>query len=215
MIFKLKRLKLNIRIESLLEFASKSNEGIIIPAQIYSEIFSLLKLLEERRPKYILEIGTAKGGTLFLFSRVISADAIIISVDLPGGPYLGGYPKWKFPMYKNFALKSQCIHLIRGDSHDQNSLKKVRAILKENKLDFLYIDGDHTYKGVRMDFQMYSPLVKEGGIIAFHDIVKVSPEKFVEVNKFWKEIKNKYKYKEIVDNWEQGECGIGYIYYLK
>jgi len=42
--------------------------------------------------------------------------------------------------------------------------------------DFLFIDGDHTYEGVEGDFEMYSPLVRRGGIIAFHDIVPGPPE---------------------------------------
>jgi hypothetical protein len=33
----------------------------------------------------------------------------------------------------------------------------------------LFIDGDHRYEGVRRDFEMYSPLVGAGGLIAFHD----------------------------------------------
>jgi predicted O-methyltransferase YrrM len=46
------------------------------------------------------------------------------------------------------------------------------TLLKGSEGDFLFIDGDHTYQGVKQDFQMYSPLVKKGGIVAFHDIVK-------------------------------------------
>jgi predicted O-methyltransferase YrrM len=34
---------------------------------------------------------------------------------------------------------------------------------------------DHA-KGVKMDFEKYSPLVKKGGIIAFHDIIPGSYE---------------------------------------
>jgi hypothetical protein len=33
----------------------------------------------------------------------------------------------------------------------------------------LFIDGDHTYKGVKMDFEMYQELVKPGGFIVFDD----------------------------------------------
>ena len=47
----------------------------------------------KRKPRFLLEIGTARGGTLFLFTRVSSSDALIISVDLPGGLFGGGYPE--------------------------------------------------------------------------------------------------------------------------
>ena len=59
---------------------------------------------------------------------------------------------------------------------------------------------------------MYSPLVANGGIIAFHDIVLHPPETFCEVHKFWKEIKHRYKHMEIVKNWNQGWAGIGMLY---
>ena len=38
-------------------------------------------------------------------------------------------------------------------------------------IDFLFIDGDHTYQSVLRDFQEWSPHIKGGGIIAFHDVI--------------------------------------------
>lgn len=37
------------------------------------------------------------------------------------------------------------------------------------KIDFLFIDGDHTYEGVRKDFNLYSTILSENGIIVIHD----------------------------------------------
>jgi predicted O-methyltransferase YrrM len=65
----------------------------------------------------------------------------------------------------------QKIVAIQGDSHSIDTLNKIKRILNGKKLDFLFIDGDHSYKGVKKDFEMYSPLVRKGGIIAFHDII--------------------------------------------
>jgi predicted O-methyltransferase YrrM len=88
----------------------------------------------------------------------------------------------------------------------------IESILDEKKIDFLFIDGDHTYEGVKKDFKMYSPLVKDGRIIAFHDIVS-GPQNLVGgVPQFWQEIKKKYKYLEIVEDWNQRGYGIGVIY---
>jgi len=184
----------------------------ISPIQINEEIAQLLNLLAELKPKTLLEIGTASGGTLFLFCQVAEPDATIISVDLPGGPFGGGYPEWRIPLYKSFAKEKQRIHLIRADSHDPKTLEIVKKILGDSKLDFLFIDGDHTYEGVKRDFEMYSPLVRKGGIIAFHDIVEHPPETGCEVSRFWNEIKHSYTYLEIVKSWNQKWAGIGVIY---
>jgi len=178
--------------------------------QVKEEIMELLKILAKRRPKFILEIGTARGGTLFLFSRGSSSHARIISIDLPGGKFGGGYPKWKIPIYESFAIHKQKIHLIRGDSHAPNTRSMAEKVLKGQKLDFLFIDGDHN--GVKTDFEMYGKLVSKGGIIAFHDIVPGPPENIGDVPRFWNEIKHNFSYIELVKNWKQGGYGIGVIY---
>jgi len=37
------------------------------------------------------------------------------------------------------------------------------------KIDFLFIDGDHSIPGCKADFEWYAPKVTVGGYIAFHD----------------------------------------------
>jgi len=186
----------------------------LIPAQIPYEISLLLRILRELKPRRVLEIGTERGGTLFLFTYVADENATIISIDLPPGKYRFGfsYPYWKEKVYKSFGFYNQKIHLIRGDSHDPKTLEKVKRILGGEKLDFLFIDGDHTYEGVRRDFEMYSPLVRRGGIVAFHDIVPGPPENVGGVPVFWSEIKHRYRYLEIVKDWRQGGYGIGVLF---
>lgn len=117
-----------------------------------------------------MEIGTASGGTFFLFARVCSPDAVIISLDLLWSQFGGGYSEWRTPLYKSFAVHNQKMYLVPENSHTLSALDKVETILKGRKLDFLFIDGDHTYEGAKKDFGMYSRLVGKGGIVAFHDI---------------------------------------------
>ena len=42
-------------------------------------------------------------------------------------------------------------------------------VLQDIKIDVLFIDGDHTYEGVKKDFDLYSNLLSENGIIVIHD----------------------------------------------
>jgi predicted O-methyltransferase YrrM len=201
-------------IDDAIDFAFSFNyTGLSIrPGQFKNEISQLLKVVENLNAKRVMEIGTAKGGTLFLFCQVANPTAKMISVDLPGGKFGGGYSNSKNRLYKAFAEDNQEITLIRKNTHEMETLDEVKRVLNKQNLDFLFIDGDHTYKGVKEDFEMYSPLVRKGGVIAFHDITKHPSKTECKVNEFWDEIKKNYKFNEFVDNWQQGTYGIGVLY---
>ena len=199
-------------IEELVDFSLTGLGGLIEPMQIRNEYIAFLKLIQDRRPRTILEIGTAVGGVLFGFTRVASSKACLISLDLPQGMYGGGYHWWKIPLFRSFALPGQKLYLIRADSHEQKSLKLIKDKIKDKRLDLLFIDGDHSYDGVRRDFEMYSPLARKGGVIAFHDIVPNVEDPTFGVARLWNEIKSLYQHEEIVHSWQQKGAGIGIIY---
>ncbi len=182
------------------------------PAQVTQELEALLLEFKKMGVSRMLEIGTYNGGTLFLFAKMANPNAKLLSLDLPGGEFGGGYEQFKVSFFTNFAHDAQKIFLIRDDSHLQRSLFKVKSILNEDLLDFMLIDGDHTYEGVKKDFEMYSPLVRKGGIIAFHDICEHPTYLCCGVDKFWNEVKQCYKYQEFINNPHQNWAGIGLIY---
>lgn len=180
--------------------------------QIPSELAALGEIVAERRPERALEIGTALGGTLLFLTRLASPQSTIVSVDLPGGKFGYGYGDRRRLLYQRFARRGQRLHLLRGDSHSTQMLARVKGAFNGRPLDYLFIDGDHRYEGVKRDFEMYGPLVKKGGLIAFHDIVD-GPSKFVGgVPEFWQEIKPRYRHEEFVKDWSQGGLGIGVLY---
>lgn len=185
----------------------------IRPWQHRSELLELAILIKDRKPNCIVEIGTAAGGTLLLSCALAPPDAQIISIDLPYGLFGGGYPEWKTPLYHKFACDKQAIHLIRGDSHSADVLSSVNKILGNRKIDYLFIDGDHTYDGVKYDFHTYSKLMNTESLIAFHDIVSdksENPNHFVSV--FWSEIKSLYRHIEFIDRADQSKYGIGVLF---
>lgn len=183
----------------------------IRPQHVMREMAILAKLISDLKPLCLLEIGTAYGGTLFVLCKVASPDADCVSIDLPGGSFGGGYPTWKIPLYHSFAQEHQKLHLIRGNSHHPDVLKRVQAILHARPLDLLFIDADHTYAGVKNDFDMYSPLVRKGGIIAMHDIVPPPSENGCEVSQFWNEVKLEYCHQEIIANHKWGGIGVLHV----
>lgn len=59
-------------------------------------------------------------------------------------------------------LKEGRIHAIKGKSADI-------ARLWKRKIDFLFIDGDHSARGVRDDLQNWFPKMAPGGLLVGHD----------------------------------------------
>jgi len=183
--------------------------------QIRYEIYELTKRVEEIKPKVVIEIGTDLGETLFLWGKV--CDGTVISIDLPNGLFgTGKYTDERMPLYRTFGKD---IQLIRDDSHSASTLQQVKEILNGREVDFLFIDGDHSYDGASDDFLIYSPLVRKGGMIAFHDIAEPD-NPLSEVNKVWNKIKetneeNKaesFRLEEIIENEVQGWAGIGMLW---
>jgi cephalosporin hydroxylase len=192
----------------------------IAPMQDPSELRKLLALVAQQQPRVVLEIGTARGGTLCAFARVAARDALLVSVDLPGGAFGGGYPRWRAPLYRAFARAEQRIVLLRGDSHAEETLERVRTVLEGRPVDFLFVDGDHSYDGVRRDVELYSPLLRPGAIVALHDIVPQGsnepdgPEYLVGgVPEYWRELRAQHDTtEELVADWSQGRFGIGVVH---
>ena len=196
--------------EGLVGFISRNH---FFPAnQQVEELTALGKILAAHRPERALEIGTAGGGTLLFLTRLASSRAMIISIDLPGGKFGGGYNEKRAWFYQRFARASQQLLLLRGDSHSGRTLDRVNAALKGKQLDYLFIDGDHSYAGVKSDFEMYGAIVRRGGLVALHDIVGGRTESVGGVPRFWDEIKSKFRHAELIKDPKQGGWGIGVLY---
>lgn len=169
------------------------------------EILALAAAVKSIKPRTILEIGTCNGGTLFIWSNL--ASDCVITCDL-------NKTKIREALYQSFPPPGSDCNVISlaGDSHDEKFLEKVKASLNGRKVDFLFIDGDHTEQGVKSDYYMYSPLVRKGGIIAFHDILEKQPTPNNQVYYFWKEIRQSANTEEFVKDYDQTGFGIGIIH---
>jgi cephalosporin hydroxylase len=178
-----------------------------------AELSQLLRLLEQHELRTVIEIGTYSGGTLYCWCRLAEPDALIVSIDLPGGVFGGGCtPERVEEMKLWFPQERQQLHLLPKDSHERSTLEEVESLLGETKVDFLFIDGDHTYEGVKQDFELYSPLVKTGGLIAFHDIVEAPEYPASRVWALWAELKGAYRHAEFTIERTIGGAGIGVLW---
>lgn len=196
------------------QFVGRGYYDRISLTQYKEEFQQLADFVRKKNPKTIVEIGTKKGGSFFIWCRYTNAKHLI-SIDLPGGIHGGGYDKHKIPFLKYFVSDKPDakVDVILGDSHSESTVLKLKSLLSGSGIDFLFIDGDHTYEGVKKDFEMYRPLVNKGGVIAFHDIIDSEYHHSLDcyVDKLWNEIKNEYEHFEIIRDPNQHKYGIGVI----
>jgi len=204
--------------------------------QIPLEIENLQLTVANHQPKIIVEIGTANGGTLARWFEIPSAE-IVMSIDYPIGIHGGqGFEERTYVIsdaLEQSNLTNKQFFAINGDSKHPYLVDRVREILDGRKIDFLFIDGDHTYEGVKGDFDIYEQFLNENSIVGFHDIIdsQFHAENNCFVSTLWSELKQQYEsvefmYPQLLDknileffynsaHHKGGFAGIGYIEYSK
>lgn len=191
-------------------FAFNQSERSIAANQKPAEILWLLDLTLRERPQVVLEIGTQYGGTLFLFSRVAAPDALLVSVDISKMVGRLGRLSPHALVRQSFARNGQRLKLVDDvDSHAEETVTVVREALEQRPVDFLFIDGDHAYESVKRDFELYSPLVRPGGLVAFHDVSDHSNDDTEGVRRFWAELRATGRTEECVTKDGTPGYGIG------
>jgi predicted O-methyltransferase YrrM len=176
-----------------------------------SEIRGLLAEVRRLRPRRILEIGSSAGGTLFLWTRAATDDATIVSIDLPAGGLDDPEEAERLRRFERFRRGRQRLYLLRADSHAGLTQRRLAEILGGQALDFLFIDGDHSYDGVRRDFDDYTALVRPDGLVALHDVHPHSRGWGGDVPRFWREVRDRYAGGELLESPAQDGFGIGLI----
>lgn len=86
--------------------------------------------------------------------------------------------------YKNLKEKyynNNKVTIFKGTS------EQFYKSIPEGHLDFIYIDGDHSYEGVRLDLQYARSRVKKNGIISGHDYTFMFPGVVSAVKEFLKQ----------------------------
>ncbi len=174
------------------------------------EILPVLEKIASEFPVRMCEIGTEHGGTNLLFSQSLPSLQVMIGVDL--------FIKNKAQL-QLFHRPDQSVCLLNGSSYTPQMVKRVEDVLQGEKLDVLFIDGDHHYEGAKKDFLMYRHLVREDGFVLFHDIIldhharfgKDTPGWSGGVPILWERLKKFYPNQEFVENHDQDGMGIGML----
>ena len=167
------------------------------------ELHEALRFLLTRNIHNVLEIGVYGGGSFACWHMLAQAGKCIF-VD---------HPKVAEEIQSERARKLQRysdVYPIIADSHLPETVGKVEKILNGELLDFLFIDGDHTYEACKQDYQLYKHLVNPNkGVIGFHDInqSEQTKEYGADAYRFWNEVTGN----KITISAGMGWCGIGLL----
>lgn len=167
------------------------------------EFTALLDLLRSYRLPSILEVGVFQGGTLLRFAHAFP-DARVVGID--PRPMLD-------PAYANEPYRDGRYSIVHGCSQDPMVRQRARSLNDGENFAFAFIDGDHTYEGVREDWEWAK---RECRIVAFHDIH--STHTCPGVVKFWEELSRDFRQWdrriELSEPTEQeaGRNGIGVVW---
>jgi cephalosporin hydroxylase len=179
----------------------KDNGGGLLIWQYPNQFSKYLCLLSEQKIQSFIEIGCRWGGTFVLTNEYLKKFNNVnksIAVDIIDSPVL------------NYCILNKETQFIKFNSQSQ----EFKNYISNNQFDLIFIDGDHSYSGVKNDYEISK---NSGKIFVFHDIVSdVCPG----VGQFWNELKNKgvdtyvffeftEQYEDVWNNTHQKFLGIG------
>lgn len=157
-------------------FGGTHNGGIFLQ-QEPREMANLIQFLQSKNLNDInyLEIGCAAGGFTYVMNYFLDLKNIILIDDNEHPRYIRLKKILKGIKYNKWVGNSQ-------------SKQAREFVLNLNiEFDIIFIDADHSYRGVKKDTFAYGQFLKDGGFIIYHD----AEDKYIGVREWLKEIKSK------------------------
>jgi hypothetical protein len=121
------------------------------------------------QPMNMVEIGSYQGASSEIFAKNLPVSKITC-VD----PWVNGYDdndgsSWKNPMDEVESQFDKRMSNFKNVTKMKMTSQEAVKEFEDNSLDFVYIDGLHTYDGVKNDITWWKSKIKEGGFLAGHD----------------------------------------------
>jgi len=127
----------------------------------------LYDLIRLTKPDVAVEIGTFKGYSAICLAQGLEDNqrGILYTIDPVEQPIV-------YQAIKKAGL-GHCIKYVID--YSQNAIPKLEL----DKIDFVFIDGDHDYENCRRDFNLVKDLVPKNGLVVFHDTLALAGPKRV------------------------------------
>lgn len=121
-------------------------------------------MLRERATasRVTVEIGVAEGASAWEAAQVMPADGLLYLID--------PYELTSLPVSPAQILAKRLVSPVaRGEVRWITARSHEARVGWTTPIDFLFIDGDHSYDGARRDWDEWTPLVRKEGFVALHD----------------------------------------------
>ncbi len=127
----------------------------------------LFELSAKLKNGYALEIGSFIGASACFIAAAINQQTKLICIDTWENDAMS---EGKRDTKKEFDDNTNTYKdkIIKVQGYSTKVIADVTTIT--TKIDLLFIDGDHSYEGCKADWDLYSPYLKSGSCVIFHDI---------------------------------------------
>jgi predicted O-methyltransferase YrrM len=114
-----------------------------------------------------LEVGSYLGASAcYLATGLLQVGGTLVCVDTWNNETMPDGVRDTFAEFQENTRSVQAqIRMIRKRS-DELTVSEIKA-----SLDVVFLDGDHGYDAVHHECGFFAPLIKDGGILAFHDCI--------------------------------------------
>src|SRR3990167_8532440 len=150
--------------------------------------YFIYDLIRNIKPQLIVELGTHRGTSFFSMCQSVKdarLDTKLNAVDTwQGDKHTGFYDE---TIYNEVIRIKKLYYNKQNIVFLKTTFDQAQKQFKNGSIDLLHIDGLHTYKAVKHDFNNWLPKVNPSGVIVLHDIAEKKED--FGVYKLWADIK--------------------------
>ncbi len=131
--------------------------------QLPDDVMRIQELIYRIQPDILIEIGIAHGGSLIFYASLMEAigRGRVVGVDLE----IRAHNRLEIEKHRMFSR----IDLIEGDSINESTVDKVKARILSGDIVMVLLDGNHSYKHVLAELEIYGELVSKDSYILAMD----------------------------------------------
>lgn len=114
----------------------------------------------------VVEIGVWHGVTTCRLRSAMASNGVLFAVDPYPAGRLGFSAQWHIARKEVAKIPNGIMRWVRSTGVEA---ARNHTALGLGPVDFVFIDGDHSFEGLRSDWEMWSQLVAREGIVTLHD----------------------------------------------